>query len=478
MADELPPTPSEPGNSKPLQPPPLPPPLPAEAAAIPSFMPTSIPAEAPTVAASMSGTVPTPSAAPGGVTQQARRRERRWVISSFIGAMLSTVAFVVLAAGVANVMKEVVAGNSPFQNPNPQFMVPFVIVPATIMVALAMAGTAFGWVGLAIVRRSKGQKRGLFAGLVGALMWPLLLLSIGGIFVPTVLIAQAAMMRGEYFGPERVLVALGVALVLSLLVAWLVARWGANPKGTRAVLAPGERPSVRHKPFLMAFTSVAYVTVCLMAGMAVVKVQVEARQAMEAERFAQQAQPMPLPTEVEPPQNAPVQQVRRMPAIAGQLIEPGRSAKAECNLLGTSRALAEMRVTFWSNAVPVNLPSMTVRAEFPLTEDTSTPAVWRLDTAADGSQLTLAGPTVSTDVHGVQSQTVTLSVPPEVRWMAMPAGTLMRATPSKTARQWLYISASDAAMGQRLNAEWAISVDVALVPNDPAVPAPMSPLPK
>ncbi len=366
----------------------------------------------------------------------------------------------VLAGFVSNAM----AGRIRFQNPAQ--IISYLMWPAIGTLSVALIGTMLGWIGLAQIRKAFGQRRGLLLGTIAALTWPLLVFTLLGVLLPAGMISGALERQGTSVGPTLMLGGLVFAIIVNLLVSFAVARWAASIKRAKVALPPGETLSIRHWPTLTGLVSFLFLVGAVALGMFTIKTRIETQQEIQAQIWNQPQPegfddaPRPQPQEL-PQREARGQAVRPMPVPDVPPIQPGDSLKTDYALFPERDATSELRITFWSNGLPVDLPELALRQVFTGPTDAGLPAEWNLQWSADSSHYTLTGPDLNNPNGGAGGPGVRLEIPPEVQMISVPSGaTALRAKSTGPARRWLFLSMDDARLGAQMNAVWGVSLDL------------------
>lgn len=379
-----------------------------------------------------------------------------WVRKAFWAWLLVFISLLLVIGTFSSFVSGVEAGRIPFNNPARilQFLMPTGI-PALLA---GFVGTFLGWSTLMTLRRANGQRRGLWGGVVGALTWPLLLFTIFGVFMPTIMLVQALDLNFGPGAPMFFMGALILSCLLNILFFYLVARWAASLKRAKAALEPGEKLRIRHKPLLVALAAFLQLAAAFIFNVVYINLRLE-KQREERNQMWNAPVPEfndPQPTTVVPAEPPPPPPLG--PAQPSRALEPGQSLEASQTLFPSATAASQIRVTFWSNGVPVDLPELSASGNWGETAKAGLESQWTLRAENEPGQLTLSGPGLLPGTAGAQRL---LRVDPGVEFMAVPTnpeGVHVRDVGPM--RQWLFLSGADIRAGIRLNAVWGVSVDV------------------
>lgn len=411
------------------------------------------------------GDLPREVAAPG--TTSPVVTSGGWVPRSVLSWFVVLMSLGFLIGSFCRFVDGVTGGKVPFNSP-PQIVL-YLLPTALPALGLGFIGTLMGWATLIALRRANGQKRGLFAGLVAAMSWPLLVITIFGFLTPAGMLAGFLARQGNLDTPEVIFFgALALSVVLNLLLLIGVSRWAASLKKARVVLAPGARLVIRHRPILVGFGAFLHFAGSIAIGVASI--------AFVGNR-AHEERNRPMPgfeeTEVPPPTEAvpePPPEIRpQRPRIAVELdsqIMPGASTLSRQVLMPQKGRPALVRMTFWSNGIPVDLPGLSFQSPFPDAPENGVQAEWELKRAEDGTHYTLSAPRLNPKAQETPTGQATFEIPEDIQLIPVPNGDQVVAVrPLGPTRRWLFLSIRDAQMGARLNAEWGVSLDFAMPVN-------------
>lgn len=410
--------------------------------------------------------VPREVAAPG--TSNPVVASGGWVPRSVLSWFVVLVSLGFLIGSFCRFVDGVIGGKVPFNSPSD--IVLYLLPTALPALGLGFIGTLMGWATLIALRRSNGQKRGLFAGLVAAMSWPLLVLMIFGFLAPAGMLAGYLARQGNLDSPDVIFTgALALSAVMDLVLLIVVSRWAASLKKARAALAPGARLVIRHRPILVALGAFLHIAASIAIGFASTAfVGSRAHEERNRPMPGFEEPDVPPATEVipEPPPEIRPQRPRIAVELDTQLM-PGASTRARHVLLPQKGRPALVRMTFWSNGIPVDLPGLSFQSPFQDAPEQGVQAEWELKRAEDGAHYTLSAPRLTPKAQEVPTGQATFEIPEGIQLVPVPNDdqVVMLRSVGPT-RRWLFLSVRDAQMGARLNAEWGVSLDFAM-PADP-----------
>jgi hypothetical protein len=268
--------------------------------------------------------------------------------------------------------------------------------------------------------------------------------------------------QGTSVGPTLMFGALGLSVVLDLVLLMVFSRWGASLKQAQAELAPGEKLAIRHKPTLVALGAfLHFAGAIVLAGFYIAFIGDKAQR--------ERNQPMPGFEEPEMPQGEPqpepVTDERAQPApstlVVGAELKPGEHLQSHQVLYPRKEAVTELRMTFWSNGVPVDLPQLSFQTKFATVPEDGVKADWELRLDKDGMHYVLGAPKLVPSPGGVVLSEVSLTMPEGIALVQVQDGGLLPIQPRAIGptRRWLFLSSHDAQVGAKLNAEWGVSLD-------------------